>query len=156
MRRADAANPGKESIVRVTTHGALGFAAATILVAVFALRLLDAAQRNSLTIDEPHYVGVGLYLWESGDYHFFETLDFHPPLTHHLAGLPLLGLDLGGRPITRNIGSDLLAASNPDPRRVRWLSRTPFVALACWGALLIFLWALHLFALGSCACLPGS
>ncbi len=114
---------------------------AAILVSVFALRLLDAAERNTLTIDEPHYIGVGLYLWESGDYHFYETLGFHPPLAHHLAALPLLGLDLGKRPINRLIGADLLAGPYPDPKFVRWLSRTPFVAIACLGAILVFLWA---------------
>ena len=40
-----------------------------MLVLIFAFRLSDAAERNTLTVDEPHYVGVGLHLWQSGDYH---------------------------------------------------------------------------------------
>ena len=115
--------------------------AAAIFVLCLGLRLLDAAGRNTLTVDEPHYVGVGLYLWESGDYDFYETLGFHPPLAHHLASLPLLGLEAGEQPISRSVGADLLAGPDPDPQEIRWLSRIPFIALACWGALLIFLWA---------------
>ena len=114
---------------------------ALVLLAVFAARLLDSGERNTLTVDEPHYMGVGLYLWESGDYHYYETLGFHPPLTHHLAALPLLGLDLGARTVSPQIGADLLGGTDPDPRLLRKLSRTPFIALACWGALLLFLWA---------------
>ena len=114
---------------------------AAILILTLGLRLLDAAERNTFTVDEPHYVGVGLYLWESGDYDFSEVLRFHPPLAHHLASLPLLPLVVDGPLITRNTGRQLLSGSEPDPRRVRWLSRLPFVGLACWGALLIFLWA---------------
>ncbi|MDE0883949.1 MAG: glycosyltransferase family 39 protein [Myxococcota bacterium] len=114
---------------------------AAILILTLGLRLLDAAERNTLTIDEPHYVGVGLYLWESGDYDFVEALSFHPPLTHHLASLALLPWLDDGLEITRGIGGQLLSGPDPEPQRIRWLSRLPFVGLACWGALLIFLWA---------------
>ena len=112
-----------------------------MLVLIFAFRLSDAAERNTLTVDEPHYVGVGLHLWQSGDYHYFETLSFHPPLTHHLAALPLLAVDLGERPVSRQMGAELLSGPDPDPRNLRWLLRMPFIALACWGALLLFSWA---------------
>ncbi|MDG2334553.1 MAG: glycosyltransferase family 39 protein [Myxococcota bacterium] len=114
---------------------------AAILILVLGLRLLDAAESNTLTVDEPHYVGVGLYLWESGDYDFAKTLTFHPPLTHHLASLALLPWLDDALEITRGIGGQLLSGSDPEPQRVRWLSRLPFVGLACWGAFLIFLWA---------------
>ncbi|MFP6641172.1 MAG: hypothetical protein VCC04_13075, partial [Myxococcota bacterium] len=115
--------------------------AACVLLAVFALRLADTADRNSLTFDEPHYVGTGLYMWDSGDYDYAATLRFHPPLAYHLASLPLLTLDLEGEPLAPGIGRKLLGGPEPRPEWVRWVSRMPFVVLACWGALLIFLWA---------------
>ena len=127
--------------MKFSTRQVLTVLSGLVLVAIFALRLSDAAERNTLTIDEPHYVGVGLYLWQSDDYHYFETLSFHPPLTHHLAALPLLGLDLGERSSSRSIGVELLSGSDPDPRYLRWLLRMPFIALACWGAFLLFSWA---------------
>ena len=55
-----------------------------LLLAVFGARLLDAAAHNAFTIDEPAYVGTGLYLWQSGDYHYARVLHFHPPLAFHL------------------------------------------------------------------------
>jgi len=111
------------------------------LLTVFAARLLHTASEKSFTVDEPHYVGTALYLWESGDYHFARSLRFHPPLTFHLAGLPLLALDLGQLEATPRLGGQLMHGSDPAPELVRVLSRTPFIILACWGAVLLFLWA---------------
>ncbi len=114
---------------------------ACLLLAVFAFRLKDSAGKNGLTFDEPHYVGTGLYLWDSGDYHYAHSLYFHPPLAYHLASLALLTLDLDDIPRSRETGRHLLSGREPPPSQVRLLSRLPFIALACWGALLIFLWA---------------
>ena len=66
------------------------------LLLLLAARLLHTAQEKTFTIDEPHYVAKGLYLWRTGDYHWFDTLRLHPPLTYHIASLPLLLLDLEG------------------------------------------------------------
>jgi hypothetical protein len=114
------------------------------LLVLFAVRLVDSVQQNSLTVDEPHYVGLGLYLWESGDYHYAESLSFHPPLAYHLASLPLLAIDLTGVPIDRRIGRRLLSGEVIDPANVRLISRLPFVGLAIWGAFLCFAWAREL------------
>ena len=57
------------------------------LLALFAFRLTDSANRNALTFDEPHYVGAGLYLWDSGDYDFARSLYYPPPLAYHLASV---------------------------------------------------------------------
>ena len=111
------------------------------LLALFAFRLLDSADRNALTFDEPHYVGAGLYLWDSGDYDFASSLYYHPPLAYHVASLPLLFVDTPEPPLSRDVGRKLLAGTDPSPDQVRGLSRLPFIALACWGALLVFFWA---------------
>ena len=111
------------------------------LLAVFAFRLIDSADRNALTFDEPHYVGTGLYLWDSGDYHHARSLYYHPPLTYHLSSLPLLFIETPESPLSPNVGRTLLTGTDPSPEKVRALSRLPFVILACWGALLIFFWA---------------
>ena len=111
------------------------------LLLVFAARLVHTANEKSFTVDEADYVGTGLYLWESGDYHFAHVLRFHPPLAFHVASIPLLFLDLGRFDASRNLGRKLIHGSDPSPDVVRLLSRAPFIALACWGAVLVFLWA---------------
>lgn len=115
-----------------------------LLLLLFAARLLHTADQKSFTIDEPGYVGTALYLWQTGDYHFERSLRFHPPLAYHLAGLPLLALDLGDTELTSSLGLELVKGSDPPPALVRLISRVPFVLLSCWGAVLIFLWAREL------------
>jgi hypothetical protein len=114
------------------------------LLALFAVRLLDSARVHSLTADEPHYIATGLYLWETGDYDFVEALRFHPPLTFHLASLPLLAFDAAERDRWGRgpgMGAELLRRGPPLSERLRFASRLPFVALAVWGAFLCFAWA---------------
>ena len=111
------------------------------LLALFAFRLTDSANRNALTFDEPHYVGAGLYLWDSGDYDFARSLVYHPPLAYHMASLPLLFVDTPEPPLARDVGHQMLSGTEPSPDRVRVLSRLPFILLSCWGAFLVFLWA---------------
>jgi 4-amino-4-deoxy-L-arabinose transferase-like glycosyltransferase len=111
-----------------------------LLLAVFGVRLLDAAVRNAFTIDEPAYVGTGLYLWQSGDYHYARILHFHPPLAFHLASLPLLALDVSDVAGSPRAGRELLRRSDLPKATLRLASRLPFALLACWGAVLCFLW----------------
>jgi len=111
------------------------------LLAVFAARLIHTAEVKSFTADEPHYVGTGLYLWKTGDYHWYTALKLHPPLTFHLASIPLLFMDLGDVEPSPGFGAEILKGSSPSPRAIRFASRLPFIALACWGAILIFLFA---------------
>jgi len=112
-----------------------------LLLALFGARLADSALQNAFTIDEPNYVGTGLYLWSTGDYDPVRALRFHPPLAYHLASLPLLAVDLGDVAMQPEIGNELLRRGHPAPAALRVASRLPFVLLACWGAALCFLWA---------------
>jgi 4-amino-4-deoxy-L-arabinose transferase-like glycosyltransferase len=112
-----------------------------LLLALFAARLLHTAAEKSLTMDEPGYIGAGLYLWRSGDYHYSRVLQFHPPLTFHLASLPLLFLDTGDAASQPRVARALLERGEPSPEVLRLAGRLPFVLLACWGAALCFLFA---------------
>jgi 4-amino-4-deoxy-L-arabinose transferase-like glycosyltransferase len=122
-------------------RAALGLVGLLVLLALFAARLVSTSYEKSFTPDEPHVVGTALYLWQSGDYHYARSLRFHPPLIFHLAALPLLPLDLDHLEPGPQLGSQLIQGPAPPPDLVRMLSRAPFVVLACWGAVLIFLWA---------------
>ncbi len=112
-----------------------------VLLLLFAGRLVHTALEKSYTYDEPHYVGTGVYLWRSGNYQWMEALSAHPPLAFHLAGLPWLVFDLGGLPDSPGAGFELVEKPEAQLRRLRLASRLPFAALACWGAVLLFLWA---------------
>jgi 4-amino-4-deoxy-L-arabinose transferase-like glycosyltransferase len=112
-----------------------------LLLLLFAARLGDTAVRKTLTVDEPHYIGTGLYLWKSGDYDFVDSLNLHPPLSFHIGSLPLLAFDL--EDLSREPGflKRLLEREEPGVRALRIAGRIPFIALACWGAAMCFLWA---------------
>jgi hypothetical protein len=112
-----------------------------LLLVLFGARLADSALQNAFTIDEPNYVGTGLYLWRTGDYDPVRALRFHPPLAYHMASLPLLALDLGDVTLQPEIGHELLRRGSPSPTALRLASRLPFALLACWGAALCFFWA---------------
>lgn len=126
------------------SRGAWSLVAAALLIAFFLARLLHVADSTSLTVDEPHYIGTALYLWETGDYHFARSLRQHPPLAYHLAGLPLLAFSWSDLPAEPYLGPELLRRDEPGPRWVRLASRLPFALLGGWGALLCFLWAREL------------
>ena len=44
------------------TRGWIPIAAFGLLLVLFAARLGDTSVRKTLTVDEPHYIGAGLYL----------------------------------------------------------------------------------------------
>jgi len=98
---------------------------------------VHVASVKSFTADEPHYVARGLRLWQEGDYHFARVLLHHPPLAYHLAAAPAEWL--GIEPAERD--EAFLERPEDELARRRLAVRLPFVALACWGALLCFLWA---------------
>jgi 4-amino-4-deoxy-L-arabinose transferase-like glycosyltransferase len=111
------------------------------LLALFAARLVHTAHEKSFTFDEPAYVGTGLYLWRTGDYDFARVLLFHAPLTFHLSSIPLLFFDTGDASAQPRVARVLLDRGDPPPDVLRVAARLPFVLLACWGAVLCFLWA---------------
>lgn len=96
---------------------------------------------HSLTADEPHYMGTGVYLWKTGDYDFARTLSFQPPLAYHLASLPLLAFDLRAAGRERDVSKALIDSGAISRRTYRIVSRLPFIAVACLGLVLVFLWA---------------
>jgi predicted membrane-bound mannosyltransferase len=112
-----------------------------LLLMLFAARLGDTAVRKTFTFDEPHYIGTGLYLWESGDYDFAASLNLHPPLSFHIGSLPLLAFDLEDLSRERGFLKRLFEREEPGVRALRIAGRIPFIALACWGAVMCFLWA---------------
>lgn len=115
--------------------------ALAVLLLLFAARLIHTASEKSFTVDEPHYVGTGLYLWKTGDYHWYHTLLLQPPLGYHLASLPLLALDVADLKVERMPGWNLVRRARTPLLALRVASRLPFVLLSCWGAALVFLWA---------------
>ncbi len=130
------------SIVRNSTSVAVW--ALVLMLAIFALRLTHTAALKAYTPDEPHYIGKGLYLWSTGDYHFLRSLRLHPPLAYHVGSILLAPLDLGDRVQREDLGGLLMAGPDPDPSSVLFRGRVPFIALACWGAILVFAWAREL------------
>lgn len=112
-----------------------------LLLVLFAARLGDTSVRKTLTVDEPHYIGRGLYLWATEDYDFAASLSLHPPLTFHLASVPLLFMGLEDLPRERSIGRLLFEREKPGVPALRVAARLPFLLLSCWGAALCFLWA---------------
>lgn len=122
-------------------HRWLPAAGFCLLLMFFAARLGDTAVRKTLTVDEPHYIGTGLYLWKSGDYDFIGSLNLHPPLSFHIGSLPLLAFDLDDLSLEHGFLKRLLEREEPGVRALRIASRIPFIALACWGAAMCFLWA---------------
>ncbi|HXK22467.1 MAG TPA: glycosyltransferase family 39 protein [Myxococcota bacterium] len=134
----DGAPSGTAERARRRRRIALALAA---LLALFGLRLVHTAWSKSFTFDEPAYVGTGLYLWRTGDYDFARVLLFHPPLTFHLASVPLLFLDTDDASAQPRVARVLLEGREPPPAVLRVAARLPFVLLTCWGALLSFAWA---------------
>ena len=118
----------------------VGAAALAALLAVFAVRLAHTALEKSYTYDEPHYVGTGLYLWRHRNYQWMEVLSAQPPLAFHLASLPWLVADPGPVADTPSAGFELIRQPAAALRRLRLLTRLPFIGLACWGAVLLFCW----------------
>jgi len=122
-------------------HRWLPAAGFCLLLLLFVARLGDTAVQKTFTVDEPHYVGTGLYLWETGDYDFFASLNLHPPLSYYIGSLPLLAFDLGDLSSEHGFLKRLLERKDPGVRALRIAGRIPFIVLACWGAAMCFLWA---------------
>jgi hypothetical protein len=134
---------GNERLMTASTARRSGaaFAILAVLVLLFAGRLVDTAARKSFTFDEPHYVGTGWRLWHGGEYRWMGALRGHPPLAFHLASLPLLVRDPTPILAGPEPGFALLKRPAAEREAVKRLSRLPFIVLACWGAVLLFLWA---------------
>ncbi len=110
------------------------------ILLVSALLMITSARRMSATVDETHYVGVGRYLLERGDWGLKGAL-LHPPLSYYLNSILLL----------RAPASEAVwEASHQDDRgraflkilpghRALFLSRLPAILLTIGMFLLLFI-----------------
>ncbi|MBN1826455.1 MAG: glycosyltransferase family 39 protein [Candidatus Eisenbacteria bacterium] len=116
------------------------------LLPVAAILQLTSAARMSPTVDETHYVGVGRYLWETGDWSM-KGAKLHPPLSYYLNSIPLARLD---------VPEDVWRAPHQDERgrrlfalapagRVVNLARAPTILITALLLLLVFVETRRLF-----------
>ncbi len=68
------------------------------LLGALVLQATGAATRNSVTFDEHAYIAAGHSYWARRDFRLGRE---HPPLTKLVAGLPLVGMDLGSEEADR-------------------------------------------------------
>ncbi len=52
-------------------------------------------KEKSVTVDEPYYIGLGYYLYKTGNYKI-DPLVGHPPISYYVNSIPLYILDLAG------------------------------------------------------------
>lgn len=120
---------------------------AAVLLLLLHLALgLGQMNATSMTFDEGFYIARGWAWWRTGAW---LTLG-HPPLASTLAGLPLLlepelpepaqidGWDAG---LADTFSNTLLWNAAPDPLRIIWLSRMPFLLLSLLLGAFTFMWA---------------
>jgi hypothetical protein len=113
----------------------------SLLLAVFLAEGAVALIHMSATGDEPHYLGMGLYLMKNRRWDLVDAV-LQPPLSYYLHSLPLLGLSIDDRLFEIpdiNARGRAIMASYPDDR-VLMLARAPVLILAAGLGLLVFLW----------------
>ncbi len=93
----------------------------------------------SPTVDETHYVGLGSYLVQEGDWRLKGAI-LHPPLSYYLNSLLLSGIEIPeevwNAPDQDSRGRALYRLGNGD--RIVLLTRLPFMALVPVLVLLVF------------------
>jgi 4-amino-4-deoxy-L-arabinose transferase-like glycosyltransferase len=104
------------------------------------LLMLGSARRASMTVDEAHYIGVGRYLAEKGDWGLKGAL-LHPPLPYYLNSVLLAGVPVSdsawaaphqddrGRALVRSLPGD----------RVLLLTRLPTILLTLALFLILYI-----------------
>ena len=80
-----------DSSARATKQRRLTWAAAIVLLLLFAIQVVSVVRQESLSWDEGDHIFAGYMGWKTHDYGFNPE---HPPLMKALATLPLLGLPL--------------------------------------------------------------
>ncbi len=109
--------------------------------------IMWAAATQAGTYDEVTFLGVGRYLWHTGDFDIQHTR-FHPPLMYYVNSVFLelgpgrwdLGLDENGH-FTYFAGRGYMYRSGLHPDAVLLLARYPFVLLFVLLAAVLYRWA---------------
>ncbi len=120
---------------------------AVLLLAVAGASMAYVARRSSPTWDETHLWGIGYYFWKTGRFDIPGVL-VHPPLSHYLNSLSLLGHTIPldtfgagrgyrfvlhvarGNALLQRMGLDAFVAA-----------RTPFILAYCLAGAAVFAWA---------------
>jgi 4-amino-4-deoxy-L-arabinose transferase-like glycosyltransferase len=127
--------------------------AATLVFLFLAVPLqgVTSMVEKSPTWDEPIYIGVGKYLWETGNFNINSIL-YHPPLSFYLNSIFLMFLNIDpgvwqgySESYTHDIGLNLLYQAGHDADSLLFLSRLPFVFLSMALAFIIYRWAGELY-----------
>jgi len=123
----------------------LSRAVIVILLALHALLVIGTIRHNSLTCDEPVYIGAGRQYLETGNLRS-TPLTLHPPLAYYVNSLLLLPvnfradlLDIRNQPA--NVGTNLVFESGYDPDSLILLARLPILAVSVLLAALIYRWS---------------
>ncbi len=129
------------------------FVVALLLVGVLLLMWSAATQAG--TYDEITFLGVGRYLWHSGDFDI-QHVRFHPPLMYYVNSIFLefgpgrwdLGLD-ASKHFTYFAGRGYLYRGGQSPDAVLLLVRYPFVLLFVLLGAVLYRWGLEVYGRSS-------
>ncbi len=122
-------------------------AAAGILIALMAVRLLVSLKSTGMVTDEfAHIPAAYVYVKQ----HRFEVNAAHPPLIKYLAGLPLLLLNPplpNTDPMVEGFAydSEFLYGLGAQARTVVTLARIPMILIGCLLGLVLYRWTCRLF-----------
>ncbi len=126
-----------------------------MLSLAFFLQGFPALTRQSITGDEPSFIGSGYVNLKYGD---FRLNPAAPPLMQQIEALPLMFIDIKSPPYSETMNIDpqghgdfgrvFLFESGNDFRRIAFLSRLPVLIIGTLLVLSIFLWGRRLFGDG--------
>lgn len=120
---------------------------AVILLLLGMALMMWAARTQAGMYDEVTFLGVGRYLWHTGDFDI-QHVRFHPPLMYYVNSLFLelgpgrwdLGLDSQGH-FTYFAGRGYLYRGGQSPDAVLLLARYPFILLFVLLGAILFHWS---------------
>ena len=120
------------------------------LALILALVLASALgmYNKSVAWDERCYIGLGLYLFKTGNFQI-DGFIYHAPLSYYLNSLFLAPLkiktDAWGKNNCWDIGNSMVFHSNYSHKAIVFLSRIPFVLIAVLLGFFVFRWAKELY-----------
>jgi len=136
----------------IKRSGRAALVAAVMLALLFFAQAYTASPEQSLTFDEPGFIGSGYTYLTHSDFRLDPAT---PPLIQELIALPLLFLDLNVPPYTPHwleeanpqisYGVRFVFNSGNDVRRISYWARLPIIIAGSLLVLAIFLWGRGLF-----------